>query len=574
MSVTVLKPRFYSMRNRLRGGTATVQHLLSDLLLLGIAGLVMFAIFASFVTVLNKVATTPVLAEVIPLKIIELVFYTFFVLLLISNTIAHAGNVYAAKNMDLLLRSPISSRRLFFAKLLESLFETSMMFFVFALPVALAFRYVLGVPWTFFVAAFLVSIPFLIIPCSLGFILATGFVRLASMFWRRGAFLLGCIAVAIGWTVYRLIELMREVSAEGDGKQAFIKMIGFFDNPNPVWLPSRWVGDILAFFISGNSEAIGINLRLLCATAIGSVAFAFLVFDYFALSVRSAAVMQRGSGKTSRSDGSSDRIRRALERIYGALPIPLQTRAIILKDITSLVRDRTQSLQMLLYLGISLVYLVLVEFMSNALTIKALALQSWLGFLSGVNILFAGFIVSAVITRLVFPSISLEGKAFWIVNSGPISFEKLIMAKFWCWFPFTVTITCTLMLAGVIAIYPNPLLAFISCLIGVCMSIGCTGLAIGVGSVFARFEWESPNQISNGFSTIVLLLSSLALVLVTSVPAAILTFLAVVVRLRYALGLWWFVVAAVGVLLIIGINVAAARIACVYGARALAKRNL
>ena len=192
------------------------------------------------------------------------------------------------------------------------------------------------------------------------------------------------------------------------------------------------------------------------------------------------------------------------------------------------MRDRAQSLQLLMYLGIALAYLIIIKFMSTALTLNPWGMYSWWAFLVSINTLFAGFIITAVMTRLVYPSISLEGKAFWILMSAPLRLRKLIRAKFWCWLPISITVAITLLLSGVFVVYPKTLIILATIYIGVFLSIGCTGLAIGIGAMFASFEWESPNQIAAGFGTLVLLLASLSLVVFCFAPASALYFIMII----------------------------------------------
>ncbi len=493
--------------------------------------------------VLRSLAFDKMLEVIVPVKILGLLFYAFFVLLVISNTVACIGNVYNSQNMNLLLYTPVSSLRLYLAKLIETLFETSTMFVVFLLPVGLAYIFALDVRPGFLLSSAAIAIPFLMIPTGIAMVIGTVFVLCASFVWRRGLFFLLCLLSMGAWALYSLIDLLGEIELKRGGANAIVQIIGVFENPNPLWLPSRWASDLIAYFILGTVEAADTKILLLVASAIGSTALGYLVFDRFVLLVRSSANVSHRVEEEERTLGGTkemDTVRLILESVYTRLPLRQQTRAIILKDLTSLVRDRAQALQLLMYLGFAIVYLTIIKFMSAALGLAPVAMLAWWAFLASINILFAGFILTAVMTRLVYPSISLEGRAFWILVTGPIDLRELIRAKVTCWFPLAVCVSVTLLLAGVFAINPSFALVVCSIYIGVCMSIGCTSLAVGIGSMFASFEWESPNQISAGFGTLLLLLGSLTLVLLTMIPASIMTFLIMIPQLRVKVGpfLW------------------------------------
>jgi ABC-2 type transport system permease protein len=55
-------------------------------------------------------------------------------------------------------------------------------------------------------------------------------------------------------------------------------------------------------------------------------------------------------------------------------------------------------------------------------------LQNLISFL---NLGMVGFVTSAVAVRFVFPAVSLEGAAFWIIRSAPLTISDFLWAKFW-----------------------------------------------------------------------------------------------------------------------------------------------
>ncbi|MEI5604341.1 putative ABC transporter permease subunit, partial [Streptomyces brasiliscabiei] len=48
-----------------------------------------------------------------------------------------------------------------------------------------------------------------------------------------------------------------------------------------------------------------------------------------------------------------------------------------------------------------------------------------------VNLAMGAFVLSAVAVRFVFPAVSAEGSAFWIVRSSPVSMKAFLWSKFW-----------------------------------------------------------------------------------------------------------------------------------------------
>ena len=48
-----------------------------------------------------------------------------------------------------------------------------------------------------------------------------------------------------------------------------------------------------------------------------------------------------------------------------------------------------------------------------------------------VNLAMAAFVISAVAVRFVFPAVSAEGGAFWIVRTSPVGMRAFLWSKFW-----------------------------------------------------------------------------------------------------------------------------------------------
>ena len=119
-----------------------------------------------------------------------------------------------------------------------------------------------------------------------------------------------------------------------------------------------------------------------------------------------------------------DRLLDAATRLF-----PETTRAIMIKDIKTFLRDTTQWSQLFLLLALIVVYLYNFKVLPlDRSPMPAGVLRTLVSF---ANLALAGFVLSAVAVRFAFPAISLEGKAFWILQSAPISLRALLWSKFW-----------------------------------------------------------------------------------------------------------------------------------------------
>lgn len=535
------------------------------------AFLTMLCIYAGAAMVLTSLEDNSLFQTIIPAKIIELIFYVFFILLLFSTTVATIGNTYSSPRMLMFFALPLPPTKIYFAKLMETFAETSFMYFIFSFPLAMAYIHYLKVSYSFLVIGFLVSIPFLLIPAGLSMVFATLFVRCTTLFWKRGLTFFSMFTGLALWMLIHLYHLLTTVRLEHGGTNAIVQMIGLFDNPSPRWLPSRWAADVLCSYLGNPLSSPSIYALLLFSTAAGAVASGFLIFDLFSLSVRSSSLSHEHREITA-GVNPSDPVRAIIDFVFRHIRMDRAQRALIVKDLTSLLRDRAQSFQLLLFLGISVLYILVFNFMTAALNLAPVALQAWYSMLRTMNVIFAGIILTTIMTRLVYPAISLEGKAFWILTTAPIRLETLLRAKFWCWLPITLFIGLILLLSGTTAIGMDFAPLLLTTVIGISLSIGFCGLAVGIGSIFASFDWESPNQLSSGLGTLVLLLSSLALLAIIIIPSGVALSLATIPTLRSAVGpIRSYFIMSGSMFFIMIVCIGAAYYACRNGVTALNK---
>ena len=131
---------------------------------------------------------------------------------------------------------------------------------------------------------------------------------------------------------------------------------------------------------------------------------------------------RRRARRASRGCASSTSLARVL-------PLSPARRQLLVKDLKVFLRDTTQWSQLLLLVALVLVYLY---------NFRVLDLDR-IPYMSGVvknayafvNLAMAGFVLSAVAVRFVFPAVSAEGAAFWIVRTSPVPLRDFLWSKFW-----------------------------------------------------------------------------------------------------------------------------------------------
>ncbi|MFB0521460.1 MAG: hypothetical protein ACETWD_08545, partial [Desulfatiglandales bacterium] len=137
--------------------------------------------------------------------------------------------------------------------------------------------------------------------------------------------------------------------------------------------------------------------------------------------------------------------------------------------------------------------------------IKSIYLQNALSFL---NIGLAGFVISALSVRFIFPAVSSEGQAFWIILSSPLSPRRFLWSKYLAYLlPMVI-------LAEMLIVYTNHLLKvtpFMMALSSVTiffLVFGIVALGVGLGAVYPNFRHENIAQVATGFGGLIYMIIS------------------------------------------------------------------
>jgi ABC-2 type transport system permease protein len=127
----------------------------------------------------------------------------------------------------------------------------------------------------------------------------------------------------------------------------------------------------------------------------------------------------------------------------------------------------------------------------------------------------AGFVLSAVAVRFAFPAVSLEGKAFWIPQSAPISLRALLWSKFWLNFvPLLLLGELLLFLSNLLLRVPDWMMA-LSLITVALMTFGITAIGIGLGALYPNFNYENAAEIPTSFGGAVSMIVSVVFIAVT-----------------------------------------------------------
>ena len=192
------------------------------------------------------------------------------------------------------------------------------------------------------------------------------------------------------------------------------------------------------------------------------------------------------------------------------------------KELRTFIRDTTQSIQLLLLLTLTFIYIYNFRVIQSGAIIEDKYREIWQTILCVSNILFGGFVIAAVCTRFVFPTISLEGQSYQIIRATPITISEFIRYKFLTWFIPLSILSIILFISGALAIEAEAEIILAAILQAICLSASLVALGISAGAIYSRFDWENPIQVSSNFGSLVYMFLSLGVIFSNLIPTTVL----------------------------------------------------
>jgi ABC-2 type transport system permease protein len=127
------------------------------------------------------------------------------------------------------------------------------------------------------------------------------------------------------------------------------------------------------------------------------------------------------------------------------------------------------------------------------------------------NIGLAGFIITSLSARFVFPSIGAEGGAFYHIKSSPLSIRRFLMYKYIFYvIPFTFLSLTLIIISNKILHIEGPMW-WISIFTNLFITWAVVALALGFGAVYADFKTENKTVIMGSMGAIMFLLTATAI---------------------------------------------------------------
>ncbi len=511
------------------------------------SGVSIFIIWVGLYIVL-RVTLEQIRSQVLEAIVAVPLIFTFFFLalmgmLMFSNAILAYGALFRRQESLFLMATPLSFRDVVLVKYLESLFLSSWSLLLIGFPLMLALAHSFDEDWTFyplFIATFLMFIP---MPGALGMLLAWGIALIAPKSPRRSMTMLGAVVVlAGGWWVWGLLD-----APVGDSRW----LTHLFETIAPLqhglW-PHEWVAKGLDHALQGRTSD---SLFYLYVTFANGLFISYVSVHLVAWGFSYAfARAQVSSARSDRTRGAGiERLAERLARYYPSAAreraqariartlhvlryekveflaeilfayLPPRLRLLAKKDLRTFFRDPLQWSQMVILLGLMVMYIVYAQNQLMESTSEP-RLQLLVSFL---NLTAVSLILATFTSRFVFPLVSLEGQQAWMLGLLPLPRSRVVMAKFLYALSITLVAALGVTLVSVYRLsLPMPLIiSHLVAMTSIC--IGLCGVSIGMGARMPVFTERNPARIAGGFGGTLSLLISVGLVIFALTGMAMMT---------------------------------------------------
>lgn len=492
----LLAPKWQMARHRMRRHE---QGDLRRLLVVSTLGaLFWLAAFVISLKLLRYFRSAEDIGALLAAKLLSMILLSFGSILLLSNTIAALSNFFLARDLDQLAAAPIRTGALFRARLLETALHSSWMVALLLIPLFAAYGVAYKANVLFIAFACAVLIPFFLIPAAAG---STVTLLLVNVFpARRTRDLLSVItAMAVCGLVLLFRAARPEQLARPEGFQNFMQFIAALDTPSSPWLPSEWVAESIVKFLDG--RAAWFPLVRLWGVAAALTLIGQLLYGrgwHRAYSMAQEGASQRSARRTGRP---------LLDRLLSFLSTT--RRELVLKELRVFMRDSTQWSQLVMLAVLLVVYVANVRYLPLSGAGMTELLRNVIPFL---NLALAGFVLASIAARFVFPSVSLEGRALWLLRSSPLRMSDLLWAKFWVGaVPLLllalVLVGCTNLMLGV-----RPFVHVVSIAAITGLVFPLTALALSYGTFYPQFDTENAAQIPTSFGGLLFMMTAIVLI--------------------------------------------------------------
>jgi ABC-2 type transport system permease protein len=438
------------------------------------------------------------IGDILAYKLLSMILIVCFALLVFSSILTSLSTLYLSRDLLLVHSMPVASHRIVFARWIDSTVDSAWMVLVFTLPVFLAYGIVFGGGAVFYAGTLLILL-LLAVTASAGSALAVmcGVMVVPAGRMRHIVVLLGVLLFVMLYLAIRLLRPEQLVNPEVF--DSVLIYLSSLQAPASPWLPSTWAYEGIQGALTGSLGTCAFNTGLAASFAVALICILLLAADH---------LYCKGFSRTQAAPLRQMHSRGVAQRLFGFLPGPV--RAFTVKEITTFLRDQTQWSQLLLIAALVVIYIYNFDVLPlDRSPIKTVYLQNLFAFL---NMGLALFVLTAVTARFVYPAVSLEKEAFWLVQTSPLPLRTFLRIKFCIYYLPLLILTETLIVGSNLLLHVTPFMMALSTATVFFLVPGIVAMGIGLGAAYPDFKAENPAQTATSFGGLLFMVASAAVI--------------------------------------------------------------
>lgn len=475
-----------------------------SVLVMGFGILLVIALYMVSVKVVGYFHQQNELGIILSTKIFNMVWIIMFSMLLISTMVSGVSGLFLSNDNEIIYSAPVRPRELFFVRYCTLGFYASWMMFVFSLPVFAAYGRVFKVDLTYWPLMLVAVIGTIATASGIGLLLTIILVRVFPA--KRTKEIVLYLSLCFGLFIYFMFRLMRpEDLVNPLMYPEFIEYLSAISRPAGPYLPPAWAGNLLSGYLLDR------RIDWLLAGLLVTTGPAVFFMGEWAMD----RWFQRGYSKAQESFGGyRSFVRRRAYR-------PSAVRWVFGKEARAFFRDSSEWSQLFMIAALVLVYLYNFKVLPvDRSFIREEYLTNLLSFL---NIGLAGFVITSLSARFVYPSVGAEGGAFTFVRSAPLSMGRFLAYKYLFYvIPFTAVALILTVVSGRFLHLEGPM-RWISVVTVLLVTWTVIALALGFGACYADYKAENRAARLGSMGAVMFLFTAiayqLAIVLLGAYPA-------------------------------------------------------
>ena len=434
-----------------------------------------YVLFRRLFNAVKDVETaTPFFALGILRNVLALVFLVATIVLFSSALTTSIGSFFTDLDLDLYHSAPRRKAALVLARYAKTFVQSAALVVAFLIPMVVAFARVYPREVTFQAVVIINIVLLLSIPVSLA---STTIIALVRWFpVRRVHQVVATLAVLVLTTTVLAFRMSRPerlfAPVLTDDVAAVLRAIE---------LPAIGVypGTALADLMTDTSAS-----RFPPRIAITAAA-SFALFLGAAMPLYFPAFVRGRESMAPPALGSAQMTRWVDALLSRASP---PFRAMAAKEIRTLTRDVAQWSQLFLMIALLFIYLYNIRMLPLGGDARA-------SIIAYVNVGMCGFVVAAICLRFAYPSVSAEGKAFWLMQVAPVSYRHLLVVKVLVYGLPLVAMAIALTSIANLLLDANATVWTFTLIASALTATTLVCLGVGMGALDPNFNAENPLQV-------------------------------------------------------------------------------